>query len=135
MSKRKPTKPARSPANPHRDTPLEALRKIQARCAQGPLEIAGSSALNDVWRIANFAVIDAEKEQRAPNIREEQLAMVLPEPTKYVVLVGDIVSGFEAFGPFLSGHEAITWKQSKGVREFTQGQWFLMSLIDIKPLS
>lgn len=52
-------------------------------------------------------------------------------PGPYVVLVGDIVSGFEAFGPFESGTDAVRWKQNKGVREFTQGQWFLLPLKEV----
>lgn len=47
---------------------------------------------------------------------------------KHVVLIGDIVTGFEAYGPFDSVHDAITWKSSTGVREFAHGQWFLMEL-------
>lgn len=48
---------------------------------------------------------------------------------RQIVLVGDIVSGFEAYGPFESGMDAVRWKQNKGVREFTQGQWFLLPLL------
>lgn len=53
-------------------------------------------------------------------------------PGACVVLVGDIVSGFEAWGPFESGTDAVRWKQEKGVREFTQGQWFLLPLKEAK---
>lgn len=45
-----------------------------------------------------------------------------------VMLVGDIVSGFEAYGPFACGSDAVRWKQGKGARELTQGQWYLMAL-------
>lgn len=49
-------------------------------------------------------------------------------PKQYGILVGDIVSGFELYGPFEDGHAAVKWKQQKGNRELTQGQWYLMPM-------
>lgn len=48
----------------------------------------------------------------------------LDEP--HVLLVGDIVSGFDVVGPFPSGHDCIRWKQGKGAREYVQGQWYTL---------
>jgi hypothetical protein len=47
---------------------------------------------------------------------------------QHIVMIGDIVTGFEAWGPFESGHDAIEWKGSTGVREMAHGQWYLMQL-------
>lgn len=33
---------------------------------------------------------------------------------QHIVLVGDIVSGFEAYGPFECGSDAVRWKQEQG---------------------
>lgn len=61
------------------------------------------------------------------NIRELQLNRAFPG--MHIVLVGDIVSGFEAYGPFKTGNDAVRWKQGdEGQRELTQGQWYLMQL-------
>lgn len=51
-----------------------------------------------------------------------------PDFRAQVMLVGDIVSGFDAYGPFDSPSSAVDWKQRKGNRELTQGQWFLLPL-------
>lgn len=55
------------------------------------------------------------------------VTMELRSP-QHIVLIGDIVTGFEAYGPFNSGHDAIEWKGSDGVREIAHGQWYLMQL-------
>lgn len=57
------------------------------------------------------------------------LSKALRQTGSHVVLVGDIVSGFNAYGPFSSGEAAIRWRMSAGVRELTQGNWYLMQLL------
>lgn len=53
---------------------------------------------------------------------------MLTAPSMCVVLVGDVSIGFDVYGPFKTGVEAIAWRQATGVREWTDKQWFLMPL-------
>lgn len=46
----------------------------------------------------------------------------------YVLLVGDLVTGFECYGPFCDGAEAVHWANKTGVRERVAGQWFMLPL-------